>query len=115
MVKLTCPRSTSRGIWHSLGVERRSRNSHPTSSTITSRTHNVGQDLIKRSLYLKSGHLYKDRNLWYLLLERFGCNFIFIILKNKISYVTMTLMSGGGDGRFSPFSVSSSKKKRETS
>ena len=31
MVELTCPRPTPRGIWHSLGVEPRSRNSHPTS------------------------------------------------------------------------------------
>ena len=37
MVKLTCPRSTSRGIWHSLGIEPRLRNSHPTSGTITPR------------------------------------------------------------------------------
>ena len=35
MVKLTCPRSTSLGIWHSLEIEPRSRNSHPTSSTTT--------------------------------------------------------------------------------
>ena len=37
MFKLTYPSSTSRGIWYSLGIEPRSRNSHPT--TITPRTH----------------------------------------------------------------------------
>ena len=44
MVKLTCPRSTSRGIWHSLGIEPRSRNSHPTMSTTIPRTHNKQQN-----------------------------------------------------------------------
>ena len=39
MVKLTCPRSMSRGVWHSLGIEPRSWNLHPTSSTISPRTH----------------------------------------------------------------------------
>ena len=39
MVKLTCPRPTSRGIWHSLGIKPQSRNSHPTSNNITPRTH----------------------------------------------------------------------------
>ena len=47
MVKLTCPRPTSRGIWHSLGIELCSRNSHPTSNTITPRTHNLILGLIK--------------------------------------------------------------------
>ena len=39
MVKLTCPRSTSRGIWHSPGIELRSRNFHLTSSTTIPLTH----------------------------------------------------------------------------
>ena len=39
MVKLTCPRSTSRSIWHSMGIEFRSRNSYLTSSTIIQRNH----------------------------------------------------------------------------
>ena len=38
-VKLTCLRSTSCGIWHSLGIEPRSWNSKSTPSTITPRTH----------------------------------------------------------------------------
>ena len=41
MVTLTCLRSTSRDIWHSMEIECRSRNSYPTSSTITSRTHSA--------------------------------------------------------------------------
>ena len=44
MIKLTCPMSTSRGVWHSLGIEPRSRNSHRTSSTITPRTHKEMDD-----------------------------------------------------------------------
>ena len=39
---LHCPRSTSRGIWYSLGIEPRSRNLHPTSSVITPRLALVG-------------------------------------------------------------------------
>ena len=42
MVKLTCPRSILRGIWHSLGIEPPSpllRNSHPASSTTIPQTH----------------------------------------------------------------------------
>ena len=41
MVKLTCPRSTSRGIWHSLGIEPRLRSLYPMSSTPIPRTHHL--------------------------------------------------------------------------
>ena len=54
MVKLTCPRSTSRGIWYSLEIEPLSQNSHPTSSTTIPRTHLILSNKNKSNYFFKT-------------------------------------------------------------
>ena len=60
MVKLTCPRSTSHDLWHSMGIEPRSRNSHPTSSTSRPRTHTLGGDKLLPQPHV---HIYQKKML----------------------------------------------------